>query len=226
MRYLTLDSSSKRLLIATRNGKKKAGIVLNSVGKHGVFLITAMKNLLEYVDLKPGDLEFIGCGIGPGSLTGLRVGISTVKGFAYPFDLPVVIFCSLDLLAISSLNADEKGVVVRKGREGYYYWRRYKLTDAGLKPESAPAFFPTEELRKELSSGEIVIGETQDFFDDFPGLTTRIAEEPSVEELLRLTEEAHASEEMINLRNLKPYYLQKSVAEINWEKRYGNQGHS
>jgi|GEM_PF-403136 len=222
MNFLTLDSSSQRLMVAVKAKSKEAGVILNSVGKHGAFLITAMQDLLTYVGLNPSELDFVGCGIGPGSLTGLRVGISTIKGFAFPFNLSVAVFCSLDVLAIASLNVEEKGVVIRRGREGHYYWRRYRLTSDELIQETSPAFSPLEELKKELNSDEIVVFEDHDYSLDLPGMSMRLAKPPAIEDLLRLTEKSYEKREFVNLRELAPYYLQKSVAEINWEKRHGS----
>ncbi|RKX48598.1 MAG: tRNA (adenosine(37)-N6)-threonylcarbamoyltransferase complex dimerization subunit type 1 TsaB, partial [Thermotogae bacterium] len=67
MNFLTLDSSSQRLMVAVKAKSKEAGVILNSVGKHGAFLITAMQDLLTYGGLNPSELDFVGCGIGPGS---------------------------------------------------------------------------------------------------------------------------------------------------------------
>ncbi|OAA31425.1 hypothetical protein AT15_07980 [Kosmotoga arenicorallina S304] len=221
MNFLTLDSSSKRLIVGIKSENKEAGVLLNSIGKHGAFLMRAIKNLLEYADLKTSELDFLGCGIGPGSLTGLRVGISTIKGLAYPFNLSVATFCSLDMLAISTLLPEEKGVVARKGREGHYYWRRYRLTGGKLIRETHPAFSPLEELANKLDLDETIILENAEHLNEFPEINSRIARPPSIEDLLCLTEESYRHGGLVDLRELNPYYLQKSVAEINWEKRYG-----
>jgi tRNA threonylcarbamoyladenosine biosynthesis protein TsaB len=61
---------------------------------------------------------------GPGSYTGLRVGLSTAKGLAYALDKPIMLFSNLDLLAAT--YGDNRPVdIVLKAREGEYFFAQY-----------------------------------------------------------------------------------------------------
>lgn len=220
MKYLSIDSSSRRLLLLGANEDKTMGVSLHNVGKHGTYLAPAVKDLLEYLQMSVRDLDFIGCGIGPGSLTGLRVGISTVKGLAYPFDIPVVPFCSLDLLAYS--NPLNNVVVMRRGREGYYYWRKYGFEGYTPVPAGEPGFDSVDKLKsKILAKSDTLIFETEKERDPFDGYDSLIALPPSPEIMKQIIVKAFEAGETIDVRKLKPYYLQKSVAELNWERKHG-----
>lgn len=220
MKYLSIDSSSRRLLLLGVNEDKTMGVTLHNVGRHGTYLAPAVKDLLEYLQMSVKELDFIGCGIGPGSLTGLRVGISTVKGLAYPFDIPVISFCSLDLLAYN--NYLSSAVVMRRGREGYYYRRKYRFEGYKPVPVEEPGFDSVDKLKSGiLTKNEVLIFENEQEKEQFEGYDSLIALPPSPEIMKQIIVKAFEAGETIDVRELKPYYLQKSVAELNWERKHG-----
>src|SRR5512139_1088298 len=65
-------------------------ISLNLQTTHSERLMPSIRDLLEEASLKIYDLQGIALGLGPGSFTGLRIGVSTVKGLAYALQIPVV----------------------------------------------------------------------------------------------------------------------------------------
>lgn len=67
--------------------------------RHGTELITSIKAVLEEPHWKPSDIELIAVSAGPGSYTGLRVGITCAKALAYALNKPVVAVPTLDVLA-------------------------------------------------------------------------------------------------------------------------------
>jgi len=203
------------------NEDKVMGIALHKVGRHGAYLAPAIEDLFKYLQMSVKELNFIGCGIGPGSLTGLRVGISTVKGLAYPFDIPVVPFCSLDLIAHTN-RLNGSGVVMRRGREGYYYWRKYNFEGYTPVPKGEPGFDSVNKLKNEILTGdEVLIFETETEKEPFESYNSLIALPPSPEMMSQIVVKAFEAKETVNVRELKPYYLQKSVAELNWERKHG-----
>jgi tRNA threonylcarbamoyladenosine biosynthesis protein TsaB len=66
---------------------------------HARLLMPMIEALLHQLDLTPGDLAAIGVSRGPGSYTGLRVGVSTAKGLCYALDRPLLSLSSLQSLA-------------------------------------------------------------------------------------------------------------------------------
>ncbi|MFW6119476.1 MAG: tRNA (adenosine(37)-N6)-threonylcarbamoyltransferase complex dimerization subunit type 1 TsaB [Petrotogales bacterium] len=214
MKYLTMDSSTRKLLICAVNNNSKVGILLDNAGKHGKLLAPAINNILEYTELQIKELDFLGCGIGPGSLTGLRVGISTIKGLATPWKKPIVSFNSLDLVSRSA-EIEGSHVVLRKGRKDYYYWQQY----SGHNKTSDTGFSSTKELNKILEKDVTLIFETEKDLSTFKKFKHIISPEPSFKDLIEVTTRYHESGNLIDALELKPLYIQKSLAEINWEKK-------
>ncbi len=221
MKYLTMDSSTRKLLICAVNNNSKVGILLDNAGKHGKLLAPAINNVLEYVELQVKELDFLGCGIGPGSLTGLRVGISTIKGLAIPWKKPIVSFNSLDLVSRST-EIEGSHVVLRKGRKGYFYWQQYN----GPNNTGDTEFSSIEELNKILEKDATLIFETEKDTSTFKEFEHIISPEPSFEELIDITTSYYESGTLVNAMELKPLYIQKSLAEINWEKKHGEKNES
>lgn len=74
---------------------------------HAVLLNSFIKEALEKAEMEPGQLDAISVSKGPGSYTGLRIGVSTAKGFAYALSIPLLATGTLENMASGSLNHAE-----------------------------------------------------------------------------------------------------------------------
>lgn len=70
-----------------------------TAARHSANLLALCDEVLREGGVRPADLEAIACGAGPGSFTGLRVGLAVAKGLAFPSARPLVLVSSLDALA-------------------------------------------------------------------------------------------------------------------------------
>lgn len=99
MKILGIDTSTKFLCLGIYNNNKIYEYNLD-LGRRLSSLITpTIKRVLEALGWKINDIDYFACGLGPGSFTGMRVGIATVKGFAFSLNKPVVGISTLDILA-------------------------------------------------------------------------------------------------------------------------------
>lgn len=107
MTILAIDTSSEVLAVAlAREGKIIAEYSSLSKNKHSKRLMPAIVQLLDNVDVKPKDLEKIVVAKGPGSYTGVRIGLSTAKTLAWTLKIPVVGISSLEALSLQVRGRD------------------------------------------------------------------------------------------------------------------------
>lgn len=107
MIILAVDSSSKVATVALMKDDKLLGeITLNDKKEHSVILMTIIENLLSNNNINIDDIDGYVVSKGPGSFTGLRIGMATIKGLSFGSNKPYVSISSLDALALSVANFD------------------------------------------------------------------------------------------------------------------------
>ena len=118
--FLAIDTSSRYLTVLAVKGEK---IVLNHLPdcamKHSVIVMGEVEKALKQASLTPSECDFFAAVTGPGSFTGIRIGIATAKGFALGADKPLLPVTSFDLLAYNV--TDENFYTVIDAAHGYYY---------------------------------------------------------------------------------------------------------
>ena len=83
MNFLAVDTSSDYLsVVAVKDGKCYSAFVPDCAMKHSVTLMTKVDEIFEESGLRPENLDFFSATVGAGSFTGIRIGISAIKGLA------------------------------------------------------------------------------------------------------------------------------------------------
>ncbi|QNO14546.1 tRNA (adenosine(37)-N6)-threonylcarbamoyltransferase complex dimerization subunit type 1 TsaB [Alkalicella caledoniensis] len=127
MLCLSMETSTKTCSVALVDDNKTLGeIRINSEHTHSQKLMPAVDMLLKSVEKKLDDVELIGVAVGPGSFTGLRIGISTAKGLAYGRKIPVVGISTLEGLALSTNNHEATVVPILNARRNQVYTAIFK----------------------------------------------------------------------------------------------------
>ena len=121
--YLGVDSSSAYLALALWSSEGILGHFCEEVGRgHAARIGVELERLLVRASVRRGDLAGVGVGTGPGSYTGLRVGVATAKGVAQGLGVPLSGESSLAAMAAARLTLDEpKGVVALDARRDNVY---------------------------------------------------------------------------------------------------------
>jgi tRNA threonylcarbamoyladenosine biosynthesis protein TsaB len=101
-------------------------------GQHAERLLGLIDGSLNQAGWKKRDLELVCCCVGPGSFTGVRVGVATAKGIALALGLPIVGIGSLEVMAYAHFarrgapaDADEVAVPLLDARKGEVFWAAY-----------------------------------------------------------------------------------------------------
>lgn len=144
--FLAVDTSSRYLtVLAVKGGKVALRHLPDCAMQHSVVLMDEIDKALTEAELTPKECDFFCAVTGPGSFTGIRIGISAVKGFAVGADKPVLGLTSFDLIAYNI--KDEKFYTVIDAMHGNYYVCGYSGGSVIL----PPSYMSGEELSK-LSS--------------------------------------------------------------------------
>lgn len=110
MKILAIDTACNLARVAlTEDGALCKAITVDDKRRHSVKLLPAIETLLAECGVTPKDLDLIAVTKGPGSFTGLRIGVVTAKTMAYALHIPLVGVNTLDAIAASF--ADEDSIV-------------------------------------------------------------------------------------------------------------------
>ncbi|MBS3681261.1 tRNA (adenosine(37)-N6)-threonylcarbamoyltransferase complex dimerization subunit type 1 TsaB [Ornithinibacillus massiliensis] len=127
MYILAMDTSNQALGVAIVKNKEVVGEVVTNIAKnHSVRLMPAIEQLMKEVNLKPEQLDKIVVAKGPGSYTGVRIGLTTAKTLAWSLNIPVVGVSSLELLAYRAVFSDALICPFFDARRGLVYTGLYE----------------------------------------------------------------------------------------------------
>jgi tRNA threonylcarbamoyladenosine biosynthesis protein TsaB len=159
MRMLGIDTSTKFLCIALYDSGKLYEFSLETGLKLSSLISVSINRVLDAAGLDLSDIDYFACGLGPGSFTGMRIGIATMKGFSCALKKPVVGISSLDLLAKNASEEEGFIVPVIDAKRGLIYCAIYKNKNGILKRTSPYLLLTMEELAKKIKGKAIFLGD-------------------------------------------------------------------
>jgi tRNA threonylcarbamoyladenosine biosynthesis protein TsaB len=222
---LVIDTSTERaavgVFVAPRSITWSSG---EAARKHGRDLVPCVRDMLETAGLDIRNLHVVAVGIGPGSFTGLRIGLTAAKTLAYATSADLVGFDSLEGLAANA-PADALCVhVVADAQRGDVY-----AADFARHAPGEPLFRTCESRIEPLAGWSSRLGGTGIVLG--PGLAspsilaaipagTAIADpdchRPRADQLIELARRLWQGGQRDDLHALEPRYLRRSAAEEKW----------
>jgi tRNA threonylcarbamoyladenosine biosynthesis protein TsaB len=223
MKLLAADTATPSLSVAvTDGGEVRAEITVRRRQTHTRTLMRQLEAVLELAGVELAELDGLAAVAGPGSFTGLRIGLSTVKGIAMGLGKPAVGVSALEGLArqlpgvsgsIHALIDARKGQVYR----GMFRWEGDRLTEL-----AEPSVLGPEAAAAELRPGSILVGDGARLYGEamtrWTGSPFRVA--PSGVHTLRASTAARMAREKMaagapcDPAGLLPQYLRPSDAEL------------
>lgn len=146
MKILALDTSTLMATVAVIEDDKLIGeYSINQDMSHSENLVPMIIEVLKNLNFKIEDIDAYAVGVGPGSFTGLRIGIATMKGFAHVFDKPIIGVSTLEALAFNM--AYSKVIIpMIDARRDRAYTAIYKWENEDLVEILEPQILEIEEI--------------------------------------------------------------------------------
>jgi len=153
MKVLGVDATGHVASCAlVEEGDLIAEAILNVGLKHSETLLLLIEQLLNSAKCTVRDLDCISVSIGPGSFTGIRIGVATVKGLAFPHDIPCCGVSTLEALASQVFSFDGLVCPVMDARQSQVYNALFEQDGEKLLRLTPDRALPIDELLDELCS--------------------------------------------------------------------------
>lgn len=137
MRLLAADTSTGVLNLAIKDGPHEYLYQLGTGTKLSSVFAPTIKRILDIMGWMAQDIDYFACGLGPGSFTGVRIGLATFKGLAWSLGKPLAGVPTLDVLARNILQVENirQGLVVPvvDAKRNLLYSAMYKFENGRLK---------------------------------------------------------------------------------------------
>ncbi len=233
MLILAFESSAKAASVALcRDGHLVSQYSQCSGLTHSRTLLPMAEDMLKNAELTLRDVDLIAVAHGPGSFTGIRIGVSTVKGLAWAGDTPCVGVSTLEAMAWHGLAAGGVVCPVMDARRSQVYNALFEIKDGRpqrLCPDRPIALAELAEDVKKLDAPVFLVGDgaaiTKAFFDA-QGIPCCVAPENLLWQDAWGVAMAAMDKEPGNADSLLPVYLRLSQAERERQERLNAEQHA
>lgn len=163
MRILAFESSAKVASVAVlQDGLLLGESYLNCGLTHSVTLLRQAQELLHGCGLSVSDIDAVACAAGPGSFTGVRIGVAAAKGFAWARELPCLGVSTLEAMAWQGACFDGAILCAMDARRAQVYCAAFEYTDGTLRRLSEDAALSLEDwdsVTKKIEKPKIMVGD-------------------------------------------------------------------
>jgi tRNA threonylcarbamoyladenosine biosynthesis protein TsaB len=229
MKILGLDTSTMMATCALIDeGELLGEYSINQDMGHAENLVPMIEDMMKNISLKVEDIDLFAVTIGPGSFTGLRIGVATMKAFAHLYNKPIIGINTLEALAYN-LGFENTRVPMLDARRNRVYTAIYSLENGKLVEKRKTDAVDIDELIEILKDEEniVVNGNGSLLYRDklkealgenirFANLNQNSPRAVSVAELGRAK---YKEGKVDDVFTLAPDYLRKSQAERQLENK-------
>jgi tRNA threonylcarbamoyladenosine biosynthesis protein TsaB len=215
MTILAIDTSTDYLSLAVmREGKIIARFHRLSHMRHSSLLVPMIEKILKKAGVALKSIDCFAISIGPGSFTGLRIGVSTIKGLAYALDKRIVTVPTFDVIARNVKNFEGIICPVLDARKSKVYACLYKSDGKNIKRISKYLLLSAAELMKICEKyGKIIflgdalhiIGKTE---------KGKINWHPKADVVAKLAVGLFENKKFVSAKDLEPMYLYSRECDI------------
>jgi tRNA threonylcarbamoyladenosine biosynthesis protein TsaB len=222
VKILGIDTSSSSLSVAVMDDDLLKGeFTLNHKLTHSEQMMPLLDSLLSHLELKMSDIDLIGVSVGPGSFTGIRIGVAAANAMAMALDIPVVGISSLEAMAYTAGETAYTIVSTFDAQRDRFYFNAYRFENSELKALEAEDVLEKEDLIKKLESYDkvLLLGDAVFINEELPLNVKKAKRAVRYVRASSVCELAHRDYLLGKTGFAVPVYLRKSQAEIQFEER-------
>jgi len=223
MNLLSLDTSTKKLSLAVSRGEqilKYRNVTLSRPLSSSI--MPSIRTILDNAKMPLARLDGFAVGLGPGSFTSLRVGLSTIKGLAFAVGKPVVGIPSLDVLAMNVPEDSAQVCTLCDARRNLVYACLYDKHGMTLKRKSEYLLTDIQQVLKKIKGKVVFIGDGLTLYaadiKKSKGIMPQLIDQknifPQARFLTHLALERFAKKKYDNIDQLVPLYLYPDHCQI------------
>lgn len=197
---------------------------------HSKHLMNMINTVIGFSGLSLSGLDGFAVTRGPGTFTGLRIGISSVKGLATASGKPIVGVSSLDALAMQVSLSSYFICPLLDARKGEVYFSRYRFREGSLIKEIEEQVFPPEKAVSDLNEECIFVGNGALLYQEM--ILNKLGESAhfamSFQNTIRASTVAHLSMHRFikadtdDIGMFVPHYIRKSDAELKLKRNFSD----
>lgn len=230
MKILGIDTSSMAASVAViEDDKLICEYTINTKKTHSQKLMLMLENMLSLSDLNIREIDAVAICEGPGSFTGLRIGMATAKAIAHVNNIPIIGVNSLEILGANMNLCDKKICSILDAQRNQVYTGRYFYKNGILTEIKEIEIQLIDELLEELAQNSepwILVGEAVYKYEDkiknignieIPAPSNNVTKAGSLCSIAKAKFDEGKS--IFNCYNINPLYIRKSQAEEQYEEK-------
>ena len=230
MKILGIDTSTMAANVAVlEDDKLICEYTINTKKTHSQKLMPMIENILKLSDLDIKEIDAIAICVGPGSFTGLRIGMATAKAMAHVNNIPLIGVNSLEILGANMDLCNRNICSILDAQRNQVYMNKYILKDDKITELEEISIKPIDELLEEISSSNedwVLVGEAVYKYKEkieeisnitIPSPANNITKASTLCFVAR--DKMLANDQVYNCYNINPMYIRKSQAEEQSEEK-------
>lgn len=230
MKILGIDTSTMAANVAVlEDDKLICEYTINTKKTHSQKLMPMIENMLQLSDIGIKDIDAIAICVGPGSFTGLRIGMATAKAMAHVNNIPLIGVNSLEILGANMDLCNKKICSILDAQRNQVYTCKYMVEENKSKALEEIRIMPIDDLLEELSSTNeewIIVGEAVYKYKEkidtisnitIPSPSNNITKASSL--CVVAKDKFEQNIEVHNCYDINPMYIRKSQAEEQYEEK-------
>jgi len=164
MKILAIDTSTKILCLGLSEDLKIYEYSLEVGRGLSSMLAVTVKRVLDTLGWEASDIDYLACGLGPGSFTGMRTGIAFIKGMGWAVKKPVIGISSLDILARNAGNTDKQIVPIVDAKRALIYTSVFRMKNNRLIRIKPYMLLSEEVFFSKIKKDCLILGDALDLY--------------------------------------------------------------